>query len=611
VNIGAWYLGSDRCQFTVWAPNAKQVSLKIVSPIELILPMQPTEFGYWELTVDSIDPEITYLYQLDGHSEWPDPASQFQPEGVHGPSQVIDHTLFAWSDSAWSNLPLEDLIIYELHTGTFTPEGTFDAILARLPDLKNLGINAIELMPIAQFPGSRNWGYDGVYPYAVQDSYGGPESLKRLINACHEQGIAVWLDVVYNHFGPEGCYVGNYGPYYTDKFKAVWGSALNFDGPNSHGVRNYFIQNALYWFETFHVDGLRLDASDHIVDLNAKHFLQELAEATAKLSHRQGRSFYLVAENDLSDIRVTRAAEQGGYGLDGQWNDAFHHCVHTLLTGEQLGYYQDYGSCAQLAKAFKQGFVYAWDYSPFRNRWHGSDSSELPGHKFVVCVQNHDQVGNRILGDRLTHLVSFEALKLAAATLFLSPNIPLLFMGEEYAETAPFLYFVSHTDPELIEAVRAGRKAEFAHFHQEQDYVDPESQETFARSQLQWESRYQGHHQVILNLYQQLIQLRRSILALKQLDKQNLAVIALETEKILLLHRWSSQDQIFCLLNFNQADVSLTPTIPKGNWQKILDSAESKWLGPNSTLPDTLREEQSVTIRASSFALYQINESPL
>jgi maltooligosyltrehalose trehalohydrolase len=605
VKVGAWYIGGDRCQFTVWAPSAKRVCVKIVAPAERVLPMQPIEFGYWQLIVDQIVPNTTYLYQLDGDLERPDPASQSQPEGVHGASQAIDHTTFAWSDREWSNLPLEELIIYELHTGTFTPEGTFDAIVDRLPYLKDLGVNTIEIMPIAQFPGDRNWGYDGVYPFAAQDSYGGVDGLKRLVDACHQQGMAVLLDVVYNHFGPEGCYIGDFGPYYADKYQCLWGSALNFDSAGSYGVRNYFIQNALYWLETFHIDGLRLDASDNIFDLNAKHFLQELAAATAELCERAGRPFYLMAENDLSDVRVTRTAEQGGYGLDAQWNDAFHHCVHTVLTGEQSGYYKDYGTFEQLAKAYKQGFVYSWDYSPDRQRWHGSDSSDLPGQNMVVCIQNHDQVGNRILGDRLSQLVSFDALKVAAAALFLAPNIPLLFMGEEYAEEAPFLYFVSHTDPELIAAVRTGRKQEFAHFHQEQDYIDPESMEAFDRSKLQWETSQQGHHQVMFNLYQHLIQLRRTLPALKQLNKQNLDAIGLPEERVLLLHRWCDEGAIFCLLNFGD-EVSFAPTIPAGNWQKILDSAEDKWLGVGSAMPEILSSsDRSISIRASSFALYQ------
>lgn len=466
-------------------------------------------------------------------------------------------------------------------------------------------MNAIELMPVAQFPGNRNWGYDAVYPFAVQNSYGGPEGLKRLVDACHQQGMAIVLDVIYNHFGPEGSYFSDYGPYFTEKYNGVWGSALNFDGSQSYGVRDYFIQNALYWFETYHIDMLRLDATDHIIDLNAKHFLQELAERVAALS-KQGRKFYLTAENDVNDVRILRGLDEGGYGMDAQWNDGFHHCLHTLLTGEQIGYYQDYGTCEQMAKALKQGFVYSWEYSPFRDRWHGTDSSALPGQQFVVCIQNHDQIGNRMLGDRLTHLVSFDALKLGAAVLLLSPNVPLLFMGEEYGEDAPFLYFVSHTDPNLVEAVRAGRKREFSHFHLEGEYIDPQAEETFERSQLQWEQRHEGKHKVLCDLYQHLIQLRRTIPALKKLDKQNLEATVIEDKKLLLLHRWSAESQIFCLINFNQEAVSLTPEIPKAKWQKILDSADEKWLGSNSSLPTEL-SNQPLTIPATSFALYQPN----
>ncbi len=611
MKVGAVYLG-DRssgqtgcCQFTVWAPAREQVTVNIVSPQRRSLPMQPAGFGYWQVTADDIAPGSQYFYQLDDQIERPDPASQFQPDGVHGPSEVVDHTTFAWSDANWSGISLDELIIYELHTGTFTPDGTFEAIIPRLADLKTLGVNAIELMPIAQFPGSRNWGYDGTYPFAVQNSYGGPEGLKRLVDACHAAGMAIVLDVVYNHFGPEGSYFSDYGPYFTEKYRGVWGGALNFDGPQSYGVRDYFLQNALYWFETYHFDVLRLDATDHIVDLTAKHFLQALAEQVADLSRQQGRKFYLTAENDVSDVRLIRSLDQGGYGMDAQWNDGFHHCVHTLLTGEQIGYYQDYGRCEQLAKAMKQGFVYSWDYSPFRDRWHGSDSSAFPGQQFVVCIQNHDQVGNRMLGDRLTHLVSFDALKLGAAALLLSPNVPLLFMGEEYGEESPFLYFVSHTDPNLVEAVRAGRKREFAHFHLEGEYVDPQSVETFERSQLQWEKRHEGKHKVLHDLYQHLIQLRRTIPALKKLDKHNLNVMALEDAKLLLLHRWADESHLFCFLNFNQAAVSVTPEIPDLNWQKILDSADEKWLGTNPTMPATLTPGQSLQVPAVSFAIYQ------
>ncbi|HEY9621349.1 MAG TPA: malto-oligosyltrehalose trehalohydrolase [Crinalium sp.] len=605
MKVGAFYLGNHRCEFTVWAPLHKQVSLKIISPNERLISMQPSKLGYWTVIAEDVEPGTLYFYQLEDQTLRPDPASLSQPQDVHGASEVVDHSAFSWRDQGWNSLLLEDMIIYELHVGTFTPEGTFEAVISRLNDLRQLGVNAIEIMPIAQFPGDRNWGYDGVYPFAAQSSYGGIQGLKTLVNAAHEHGIAVVLDVVYNHFGPEGNYIGCYSPFFTEKYQSPWGSAINFDSSYNYGVRNFFIQNALYWFEQFHIDALRLDASDTIYDFGAKHFLQELAEKTADFSQQQGRKFYLIAESDLNDARVVREPEIGGYGIDAQWNDGFHHCVHTLLTGEKTGYYEDYGRCDQLAKAFKETFVYSWDFSSYRQRWHGSDVSDRPGSQFVVCVQNHDQVGNRMLGERLTHLVSFEALKLAAGTLFLSPNVPLLFMGEEYGEDAPFLYFVSHTDPDLIEAVRAGRRKEFAAFHLEGEYSDPESVETFKRSQLNWAKRQEGKHKVLLELYQHLIQLRRSIPALKVLDKQNLDASVLEDDKLLFLHRWSKDSEIFAALNFNQAAVSFKPIFPDGNWEKILDSAEAKWLGQGPSMPDRLTANQALSIPPHSFAIYQ------
>jgi maltooligosyltrehalose trehalohydrolase len=607
VKVGSFYLGDNRCEFTVWAPLHKQVSVKIISPVERLIPMQPAKMGYWQVTDEAIEPGTLYFYQLEDNTSRPDPASKSQPNDVHGASEVVDHTSFQWTDQQWHSLPLEDLIIYELHVGTFTPEGTFQAIIPRLQELKEFGVNAIEIMPIAQFPGDRNWGYDGVYPFAVQQSYGGILGLKELVNAAHNHGIAVVLDVVYNHFGPEGNYIGEYSPFFTDKYTSPWGSAINFDSSYNYGVRSFFIQNALYWFEYFHIDALRLDASDTIYDFGAKHFLQELAEATSVFSQQQGRKFYLIAESDLNDARVVREPAIGGYGIDAQWNDGFHHCVHTLLTGEKTGYYEDYGRYDQLAKAFKKTFVYSWDYSSYRNRWHGSDVSDRPGHQFVVCIQNHDQVGNRMLGERLTHLVSFEALKLAAGTLFLAPNVPLLFMGEEYAEDAPFLYFVSHSDPDLIQAVREGRKKEFAAFHLEGEYFDPESVETFKRSQLNWEKRKEGKHQVLLEFYRHLIQLRRTIPALKTLDKQNLEATALEDNKLFFLHRWSQQSGIFAVMNFNQVPVTFSPVFPDGNWRKILDSSEPKWLGNGSSMPDQLTSQGNLIIPGHSVALYQIN----
>ena len=605
MKIGSNYLGDGRCEFTVWAPIYEELAVQIISPNPRLIHMQKDEWGYWKTIGEDIKPGTLYFYKLGGETDRPDPASHSQPKDVHGPSEVVDHTKMNWTDAGWSGIPLEEMIIYELHVGTFTPEGTFEAIISRLKELHEFGLNAIELMPIGQFPGNRNWGYDGVFPFAPQHSYGGSEGLKKLVDAAHQQGISIILDVIYNHFGPEGNYFSDYGPYFTSHYKTAWGNAINFDTAYSYGVRNYFLENALYWFENYHIDALRLDASDHIYDIGVKHFLQELAENVDALSQKLGRKLYLTAENDLSDTKIIRSIESGGYGIDAQWNDAFHHCLHTLLTGEKAGYYVDYGTCEQMAKAFKEGFVYSGQYSPFRQKFHGSNSSNIPGHQFVVFTQNHDQIGNRMLGERLSHLVSFEALKLAAAVLLLAPNIPLIFMGEEYAEDAPFLYFVSHTDPELLAVVESGRKKDFEAFHLEGEFIDPFSHDTFHKCQLNWDKRQEGKHQVMLELYQHLIQLRRTIPALKQLDKQNLETSLIEEDKLICLHRWTQDSQIYCIMNFSKKDITFKATPPSGNWQKTLDSSDTKWIGSGTTLPDQLIPQQQITIKQQSFVLYQ------
>lgn len=605
MKIGSNYLGGGRCEFTVWAPSHQDVVVQIVVPEKRILPMQKDEQGYWKTTVEGIEPGTRYFYKIAGETDRPDPASHYQPNDVHEASEVVDHTKMQWTDANWSGIPLEEMIIYELHIGTFTKEGDFAAVIPYLKELREFGINAIEIMPVAQFPGDRNWGYDGAYAFAVQNSYGGPEELKKLVDAAHKEGLSVILDVVYNHFGPEGNYTSQYGPYFTETYKTPWGMALNFDDKYSDGVRNYFIENALYWFEHYHIDALRLDAVHAIYDLGAKHFLAELKEEVDKLSKAINKPLYLIAESDLNDVRIIREQESGGYGMDAQWSDDFHHSLHTLLTGEQRGYYQDFGKCEQLANAFKNSFDYNWRYSDHRKKTFGSDASDRPGYQFVVCTQNHDQVGNRMLGERLSHLVSFEALKLAAGALLLSPNIPLIFMGEEYGEEAPFLYFVSHTDHDLVEAVRQGRKREFADFHAEGEFIDPFDVKTFNKSKLQWEKRQEGKHKALLELYKYLIQLRRTIPALQKLDKQNLEATAIEADKLLFLRRWNHNNQIFAIMNFNSKDVSFKATPPNGNWHKILDSAEPKWMGAGSTLPEQLASDQELAIKAHSFVLYQ------
>ncbi|MBP1726352.1 MAG: GlgB, partial [Deltaproteobacteria bacterium] len=540
-------------------------------------------------------PGTRYFYRLDGESERPDPASRFQPEGVHGPSQVVD-SRFSWGDAGWFGLPLRDYIIYELHVGTFTGEGTFAAVVTHLEQLKELGITVLELMPVAQFPGSRNWGYDGTYPFAVQNSYGGPDGLKHLVSACHQRGLAVVLDVVYNHLGPEGNYLGDFAPYFTDRYRTPWGPAVNFDGAHSDEVRRFFIENALSWVTEFHVDGLRIDAVHAILDFSAKPFLQELAEAVHAQAERLNRRIYLIPESDLNDTRLIRAPEVGGFGLDAQWNDDFHHALHTLLTGERTGYYEDFGEIRHLVKGFREGFVYSGEYSPYRRRRHGNSSRSLPAHRFVVFAQNHDQVGNRLRGDRLSHLVSLEALKLAAGVILLSPFIPLLFMGEEYGEIAPFEYFVSHSDPGLIEAVRGGRREEFAAFRWQSVPSDPQDEATFLRAKVNHELHRHGDHRVLLELHRELIRLRREIPAFRALSKAHLDVHGMEREKVLIIRRWSGAHEVAGMFHFGTERNSASVPLPGGRWRKVFDSADYCWRGPGAVVPEEVLSDGSISV---------------
>jgi maltooligosyltrehalose trehalohydrolase len=591
----------------VWAPKLEQIRLRIASPQERELSLEKDEAGYWQTTVDDVPPGSRYWYILDGSTKRPDPASQFQPEGVHGPSEVVDHAAFAWTEAGWEGVPLEDMVIYELHVGTFTPEGTFEAIIPRLPALSELGVTAIELMPVGQFPGDRNWGYDGAYPYAVQNSYGGPRGLKTLVNAIHRQGMSAILDVLYNHLGPEGSYVRDFGPYFTGRYRTPWGDALNYDDAYSYGVRNFFIENALFWLREYHFDALRLDAVHHIYDQSAKHFLQELTEQVRQLSRESARKYYLMGESDLDDVRFLKPPGDGGYGLDAQWCDDFHHSLHALLTGESAGYYEDFGRIEQMAKAFKEGFVYSWQFSRFRKRFYGSSSRPRPARQFVVCAQNHDQIGNRLLGERLSQLVDFESLKLAAGTFLLSPYIPLLFMGEEYAEDAPFLYFVSHIDQELVAAVREGRKAEFEAFQWQQECPDPQTQETFRASKLQWDKRDRVGHRTMLAFYRRLLELRRGIPHV--VSKRNLMVESLTRQKVMLWHRRHEWGEVAGLMNFSGASQEVSLPMSQRTWAKVLDSADPKWDGPAAMRMEAAAGRQQVTMPPKSIAVFQAGSS--
>lgn len=604
--LGATFLANGRTRFVVWAPLAQQLQVRTFGPGARLLPMARDESGYHRVEVDGLAPDTLYMYQLDGKDERPDPASRSQPQDVHGPSQVVPRDDFPWSDQGWPGLLPEDYIFYELHVGTFSPEGSFDGVLARLPYLKELGITAIQLMPVAQFPGTRNWGYDGVYPYAVHAGYGGADGLKRLVDGCHREGLAVALDVVYNHVGPEGNHLRDFGPYFTDRFQTPWGDALNFDGPSSDHVRRFFIENALQWVTEFHLDALRLDAVHAISDHSARHLLQELGESVHDAGRRLNRRVHVIAESDLNDPRLIRPVELGGYGLDGQWADDFHHALHTLLTGEREGYYQDFGALSQMAEAFRRGYVYSGQYSPYRGRRHGAPSYGCLPRQFVVFSQNHDQVGNRMAGERLRQLVSFQGTKLAAAALLLSPFLPLLFMGQEYGEEAPFIYFISHLDEDLVRAVREGRRAEFARFAWEGEPPDPQSEATYQDSKLDLELRRQESHDALFQLYKELIRLRKELPALGMGRFGDLDVTAFEGEGVICLRRTCGSEEAMALFNFSREEARVMAPLPAGVWRRVLDSEEEGWGGSGHVQPETLDTEGGATLgmRPLSFALY-------
>ncbi len=602
LKLGATYQGNGRSAFLVWAPRAEEVAVHIVAPRERLLPLQPQARGYFQGILTGVEPGSLYFYRLNGHQERPDPASQSQPQGVHGPSQVVD-AAFPWGDAGWSGLPLEDYVIYELHVGTFTPAGTFEAIIPYLDELKDLGVSSLELMPVAQFPGDRNWGYDGVYLYAVHPRYGGPAGLKNLVNACHQRQMAVILDVVYNHLGPEGNYLAEFAPYFTARYRTPWGLAVNLDGPGSDEVRRFFIENALSWVGEYHLDALRLDALHAIIDLSPRPFLAELAEAVQREAAHLGRRVYLMAESDLNDVRLVRPPDLGGYGLGAHWNDDFHHALHTLITGEQAGYYQDFGRLEQLAKAYREGFVYSGEYSLYRQRRHGSSSRDIPPGRFVVFAQNHDQVGNRLEGERLSRLAPFEALKLAAGVVLLSPFLPLLFMGEEYGETAPFLYFVSHSDSDLIESVRQGRREEFAAFSWQGEPPDPQAEETFARSKIDHRLRRQGFHQVLWEFHRELLRLRQELSLLTGLGREGREVLAWEGEKVLLVRMIGARGESVMVGHFGNEARHLSLAWPSGSWEKWLDSAAEGWGGPGTQAPDRFTSHQEVSLALAPYGL--------
>ncbi|GGM88799.1 malto-oligosyltrehalose trehalohydrolase [Dyadobacter beijingensis] len=598
---GVTFNAEGEAQVLVWAPKAETVQL-VFGKSQQPLALEKHPYGFWVLHTRALWPGDRYGFLLDGEGPYADPATLHQPDGVHGLSEAFDLQRFTWTDKAWQNPHLKDYIIYELHAGTFTSEGSFAAIETKLDYLLQLGVNAIEIMPLSQFAGDRNWGYDGVFPYSVQHSYGGPGALQRLVNACHEKGIAVVLDLVYNHLGPEGNILGAFGHYFTDKYNTPWGDAINFDDAWSDAVRHYFVQNALMWFRDFHIDGLRLDAVHAIKDLSPRHILQEIRQEVDALSRETGRAHYLIVEMDLNDTRYVKPADAGGYGMDAQWIDEFHHALRVSSGQERSGYYSDFDGVASLAKSFRDAYVFDGLYSEHRKRTFGMKADGIPGHQFIVFSQNHDHIGNRMLGERTSRLVSFEMQKLLAGVVFVSPFVPLLFMGEEWAEPNPFQYFVSHTDAELAEAVRKGRKREFAAFHLDGEAPDPVAVDTFENSKPQWHLVTQEPHRTMLSYYRKWIALRKSQQVLHECDRNGLSAEAFEEKEMIVIQRvWGGQ-HLVAFLNFSKTVQDAALPFGHLTWRKLIASSDVAWNGPQD-MPEQA-DAGTLTVPAESITVY-------
>ena len=568
----------DPQRFEVWAPYANSVELVLASDrIQM-----PAEGGGWFAVEAEAAPGDPYRFSLDGNDPLPDPRSPWQPDGPHGPSRVVDHGAFEWTDDLWKGAPLASAIVYELHVGTFTPEGTFDAAIDKLPYLADLGITAVELLPVAEFSGEHGWGYDGVDLFAPHHAYGGPDGLKRLVDACHAHGLAVIMDVVYNHLGPAGNYLGQFGPYFTDKYATPWGQAVNFDDAGSAGSRAFFIENALMWLDDYHCDGLRLDAVHAILDTSALHILEEIAINVERLSAHLGRDLFLIAESDLNDPRLIRPREAGGYGLDAQWSDDFHHALHAVVTGERNGYYADFGNLEHLALALEEAYVYGGRFSPYRDRVHGRPATGLPGSRFFAYSQNHDQVGNRAVGDRLATLVSADLVKVAAAAVLTSPFVPMLLQGEEWGATTPFLYFTDHPDEELGRAVSEGRKREFEAFGWDPASIpDPQDRATFERSKLDWDELTSDVHADIARWYKQLIRLRKELPELAAGDLDAVTAVFDDDQRALVVQRGA----VTIACNFSQSEAEVP--IQGGVLPALLlaSSTEPRWEHDRLLLP--------------------------
>jgi maltooligosyltrehalose trehalohydrolase len=575
LSYGATPLGNQGVMFRVWAPEVSSLALQLFEGPSLTPrpSLQMTRQGEdFELVVPDARPGDNYSFLFEDGRLRPDPVSRSQPHGVHAPSQVVDPDAFVWSDRDWQGMALSDYIFYELHTGTFTPEGTFAGAISKIEYLKDLGITAVELMPVGEFPGARNWGYDQVDLYAAHSAYGGPDGLKSFVDACHRAGLAVVLDVVYNHVGPEGNYLAEFGPYYTDQYRTPWGRAMNYDDSFSDGVRRFVIDNALFWLAEYHIDALRVDAIHGIFDFSARHILAELRDKFHEQAAHLGREAWIIAESDLNDVRVLHSHASGGHALDAQWLDDFHHSVRSFLTGSNRAYLGGFGKLREIQKAISEGFVYDGGYSAFRKRHFGSSSRDLPGHRFVAFIQNHDQIANTGQGARLSHLVSTDQCKIALALLLCSPCLPLLFMGEEFAETNPFLYFTSHGDPGLSRAVSEGRWKEFEEFTVAGDFVDPQTSEAFERSKITWNLLHEPHHKAILHHYCELIRLRKRWPCLHN-GRKDLARIDFDEAARWLRMERADPSGCRAVLFSNFGEIEATPDLDTSAWELAFATA--------------------------------------
>jgi maltooligosyltrehalose trehalohydrolase len=541
-------------RFAVWAPRTTRVDVQTGGRQQALA---RRDGGWHALDDTQAQAGDDYSFVLDGGPPLPDPRSAWQPHGVHGASRVVDHGSFSWSDGGWRGRALHDVVVYEMHCGTFSRAGTFDGAIEHIRHLVDLGVGAVELMPVAAFPGVHGWGYDGVALYAVHQAYGGPEALKRFVDACHRAGLAVIMDVVYNHLGPDGNVLGEYGPYFTDRYRTPWGDAINYDGAGSDEVRRFVVDNALMWLRDYHLDGLRLDAVHAILDTSAVHIVEEIATAAHGLAETTGRQLWVIAESDLNDPRLVSEPGVGGYGADAQWSDDFHHALHATLATETAGYYADFGAVADVAAALRQVFVNPGQYRPFRDRRHGREVGDLPSTRFLGYMQNHDQVGNRARGERSEDLMSTGRLLVAASLVLLGPFVPMLFMGEEWAASTPFLYFTDHEDADLGRAVSEGRRHEFASFGWNPgDVPDPQDATSYERSRLDWTEAGDEAHATVLRWHHDLIALRAANPALRDGDRAAMTVEHDDGSRTLVMRRAG----VTVACNWGEAPVTVAVT---------------------------------------------------